>query len=153
MKYTLLYIIMVVACLSLTACRQRAFYYHYEHTPLGGWDRTDTLHFMVPAVSESSLYDIQLGLCTDSYYPYRNISIIAAHRVLPDGQSVRDTITHDVIDESGHPTGTGTSLFQYLFPLTTLQLKEGESLEVSVFHNMRREILPGVSSVGVQVKK
>lgn len=154
MRYTLfIYIVLAVSILSLTACRHRPLYYHYEDTPAGGWDRTDTLHFTVPAMTDDGRYSIQLGLCTDNGYPYRNLSIVVQHTVLPSRQVRNDTIYCDVIDEAGHPLGDGISRYQYLLSLTSLSLKKGESLQFSIYHNMRREILPHVSSVGVLVDK
>ena len=44
------------------------------------------------------------------------------------------------------------SYYQYDFPLSTLRLKEGDSLALVVRHAMKREILPGISDVGIIAK-
>ena len=152
-KYSFFYLATVIACLSLTACRERPLYYHYELTPAEGWDLTDTLHFTVPAMAETGEYQLQVGLRLDGSYPYRNLSIVVEQQTKPSGVLQRDTLNCEVVDETGHPLGKGVSIYQYLFPLTTLQLNEGERLDISIYHNMRREILPGINSVGVMIEK
>ena len=151
MKYTLLYIIMVVGCLSLSACQQRPLYYHYEHVAAEGWEATDTLHFFTPAMKQGGEYPIQVGVSIESNYPFRNLSVIVAHRKRPAGPWSLDTLMCHFMDEKDRPLGAGTSLSQQLFPLTTLQVHEGDSLEFAIFHNMRRETLPGVNSVGIRI--
>jgi gliding motility-associated lipoprotein GldH len=59
----------------------------------------------------------------------------------------------DLIDEHGNAMGQGVSQYQYRFPLKTLQLHRGDSLHVSVHHDMNREILPGITSIGIKLSK
>ncbi|MFQ9996553.1 MAG: gliding motility lipoprotein GldH, partial [Hoylesella buccalis] len=42
---------------------------------------------------------------------------------------------------------------QYAFDITSMDLHEGDSLHISVRHDMKREILPGISNVGVSLTK
>ena len=49
--------------------------------------------------------------------------------------------------------GHGISTYQYNFHLTTLTLNEGDSLHIAVRHNMKREILPGISDIGIRLSQ
>ena len=56
-KRTLLYITaLALLCVLVTACNQKTAYYHYEHTPMTGWDKNDTLTFVMGPVSASDRY-------------------------------------------------------------------------------------------------
>ena len=64
-----------------------------------------------------------------------------------------DTLDCELIDERGNAIGQGVGQYQYLFPLKTMQLHQGDSLHLSVHHDMKREILPGITGVGIKVRK
>ena len=73
--------------------------------------------------------------------------------VLPSQQTRTDTLECNLIDNSGHAKGKGINHYQYLLPLTTLKLEKGDSLHVTIHHCMKREILPGISDVGLQLSR
>ena len=64
-----------------------------------------------------------------------------------------DTLDCKLIDERGNVMGEGFSQYHYIFPLRTLHLNHGDLLHLSVRHSMKREILPGITDVGIKVGK
>ena len=56
-----------------------------------------------------------------------------------------------LFNEQGHVQGRGVSQFQYTFPLSAMDLEEDELLYVKIRHDMKRDILPGISDVGLRV--
>ncbi|MBP7359673.1 MAG: gliding motility lipoprotein GldH, partial [Prevotella sp.] len=42
----------------------------------------------------------------------------------------------------------GISYYQYNFNISHIELHKGDSIHVCIRHNMKREILPGISDVG-----
>ena len=56
-KHTLLYITaLALFCVLVTACNQQTAYYHYEHTPMTGWDKNDTLTLsLVPCQRQGAI--------------------------------------------------------------------------------------------------
>lgn len=141
--YTLLIYILV-----LSACGNKV-YDRYEHTPIGGWEKNDTLTFHVPKMAKAGVYQEELGLRIDNSFPFMRLALIVETTVIPDFQVLRDTVTPELVDAHGRYTGSGISHFQYTAPVREIHLKEGDSLRVSVRHDMKREIMPGVSDVGV----
>ena len=73
--------------------------------------------------------------------------------IYPAGNTVIDTLDCRLIDDSGIAMGQGVSQYQYLFPLKTLPLHCGDSLHLEVHHNMKRQILPGITGVGIKIQK
>ena len=53
----------------------------------------------------------------------------------------------------GHPIGTGVKHFNYSFRLKDLHLNEGDSLQINIVHNMKREIMPGISDIGIKLSE
>jgi signal transduction histidine kinase len=94
-----------------------------------------------------------LGNAVKFTNPPGTVTLIVEQTVYPAGHMMTDTLDCDLIDERGNAKGEGISQYQYLFPLKTIQLHQGDSLHLSVHHNMKREILPGVTSVGVKLSK
>jgi len=153
-KYTLLYISsLTLLILLLTACDKRTVYNHYEHTPLSGWERNDTLSFAVGPVGESGSYVEDLGLRISNEYPFMSLSLIVDQEVSSTHEKRRDTLACDLISGQGVVKGQGVSQYQYSFHLTTMELQSGDKLYVSVRHDMKREILPGISDVGLKLSR
>ncbi len=154
-KYTLLYYIgsALLLLTTLTACEQDTVYYHYEHTPLTGWERNDTMVFQTAAVMHAGVYQEEVGMRISEHFPFTGIDLIIEQTILPAYKTHCDTIHLTLIDQQGYVQGQGISQFQYLQPLTTLELSEGDHLRIAVRHDMKREIIPGISEVGIKVRR
>lgn len=151
-KHTLLYIVALALCSVLvTACNEKTVYYHYEHTPMAGWDKNDTLSFVVGPVTVSGHYQEEIGLRISGEYPFTGLNLIVEQKNESKQLLRVDTLACNLINERGYAKGRGLSQFQYLFPLSTLDLQEGEQFYVSVRHDMKRDILPGISDVGLRL--
>ena len=151
-KHTLLYIAaLALFCVLLTACDQKAVYYHYEQTPLTGWDKNDTLSFVIGPLSASGRYMEEVGLRISGEYPFTGLNLIVEQRNKSKQLLRVDTLVCNLINEQGNAKGRGVSQFQYLFPLFTMDLQEGDELFVTVRHDMKRDILPGISDVGLRL--
>jgi gliding motility-associated lipoprotein GldH len=138
--------------LALAGCESSTVYDRYAHTPLAGWEKNDTLTFDVSPVTASGLYHEALGVRINGAYPFIQLSVIVEQRQLPMGFHRADTLNLMLYDRDGHGKGRGVNYLQYNFPLTDLHLNRGDSLHVTIRHNMKREILPGIADVGFQLK-
>ena len=150
-KYTLLYYIGAWVLLMLTGCEQRTVYYHYEDTPTAGWEKNDTLSFLTAPVKHAGDYSEKVGLRINSHYPFVALELIVDQEVLPSHVFRSDTLDCKLVDELGNIKGNGISNYQYEFPLTVLSLNEGDRLHISIRHDMKREILPGISNIGMSL--
>ncbi|MBR1388052.1 MAG: gliding motility lipoprotein GldH [Prevotella sp.] len=141
-----------VAC-TLVACNRNAIYSHYEHTPISGWEKNDTITFGIPPVAESGDYHEELGLRINGDYPFLGLSLVIEQTVLPSGYRHNDTLNCSLIDDNGRVKGAGIRHYQYNFHVNTIRLNEGDSLHVLVKHNMKREIMTGITDIGIHVEK
>jgi gliding motility-associated lipoprotein GldH len=142
----------MTVCL-LTACKQSTVYYHYEDISESGWEKNDHIVFNVASLSTDATYQEELAMRISNKYPFMRLTLIVEQTIYPAGVVTTDTLDCNLIDERGNAIGQGVSQYQYLFPLKKVQLHCGDSLHLEVHHDMKREILPGITSVGIRIKR
>jgi gliding motility-associated lipoprotein GldH len=149
----LLTILTVAVAALFAGCDSKTVYSHYEHTPQEGWEKIDTLFFEVPPVKEAGIYQEEIGIRTDISFPFQSLALNVAQDVLPQGEHYQTTKNCVLYDETGKERGSGISRFQTVVYLTDVKLNEGESMRISITHNMRRELMSGVSDIGIILTK
>lgn len=55
---------------ALVSCNRKTVYYHYEHTPIEGWEKNDTLTFNVSPMAVAGDYREHIGLRINGSYPF-----------------------------------------------------------------------------------
>jgi gliding motility-associated lipoprotein GldH len=148
-----LVVMSLVALLTMLAsCGGRTtVYHHYEHTPVAGWDKNDTLTFTIGPIAESNVFSEEIGLRINGLYPFMSLCLVVDQVRTPGFIIRRDTLSCSLIDQRGNIKGQGISRYQYIFHLDDIHLNSNDSLRVSIHHNMKREILPGITDVGVRL--
>ena len=139
--------------LVLSACNRKLVYDRYLSTPISGWEKNDTLSYDIRPVSGTDTYDMWLGLRTSEAYPFTAITLIVEQHIYPKDTIVNDTVNCKLTYRHGNASGTGVNFHQYRFPVTELQLQDGDSIHIRVRHDMKREILPGISDVGISLRR
>lgn len=152
--YTLLYI--GVATI-LSSCTGGLVFDQYEHTPVAGWEKNDALEFDISPLEKPGNYQKELGLRVTGAYPFMKLTLIVETKKWGKGDkpseytAVVDTVQCDLMDKNGVTKGQGISSFQYNMPFAINKYQEGDSLHVEIRHDMKREILPGISDVGLKM--
>ena len=123
-KHLLTILILGVAAV-MTGCDPKKVYSHYEHVPQEGWDKPDTLF----------------------------LALVIAQDIYPKGKHLQTVKNCVLYDETGKERGNGISRFQNVIPLTDIQLEKGDSLRICITHNMRREMMTGISDIGFILTK
>ncbi len=148
--------------LGLAACNDGKVYDSYRQTSLAGWEKTDTLFFGVPRLNKAGAYQPQLSLRITDKFPFTSLTLIVDEWVIhqkavagTNRQRLQllktDTLNCKLSNWKGFFNGQGVSNLQYSFPMGTVNLLPGDSLLIRVRHDMKRETMPGVSDVGVQL--
>lgn len=141
---------------TVASCTTNTVYDSYSHTPLAGWEKNDTLTFNVRPLAEGGTFNETVGLRMTTAFPFTSISLIVEQHIIPHGMPGRiltDTIKCPITDIRGNFLGKGISSYQYEFSLRDINIRKGDSIHVSIRHNMKREILPGVSDIGLKIDK
>lgn len=148
------FIIIAVAFCGATAivsCDSQTVYHKYSHTLLAGWEKNDTLIYYVQPVKEPGRYNEEIGLRINDSYPFMSITLVVKQQIFPGKRTKTDTLKCNLTDTKGYTKGHGISYYQFNFPLKQIDLRRGDSIQVSIQHAMKREILPGVSDVGFKI--
>ena len=149
----LLFLVLLMGLSLLCGCHSGTVYSHYEPVPLEGWRNDDTIRFQLGPVMEGGTFHDELALRTTSAYPYTHLSLVVRRQVLPDGNLYTDSITIPLTDSQGSSTGVGATLRHHVLPLSLIRLDSAQHLSVSIHHNMKKEVLPGISDLGMTITK
>lgn len=141
----------IIAATALQSCNESKVYDKYDHTPLSGWEKNDTLRFDIPRLTADGMYESTLGLRITDNYPFMGLTLIVEQRLMPTDTIFTDTVKCELTDRNGKTRGKGVSYYQFRFPVTKMQLSKGDSLHIRVRHDMKREMLPGISDVGISL--
>lgn len=144
---------LLTVALTTVSCNRKTIYSHYEHTPISGWEKNDLLSFSLSPLPHDGLFREEVGVRINSAYPFMGLTLIVEQQIMPSGTTRSDTLWCKLIDNDGTIQGQGISYYQYSFHLCNLHLLKGDSLSVSIRHNMKREILPGISDIGLTLSQ
>ena len=135
---------LVILLLGLLAgCNDGKVYDEYRHTPLMGWEKNDTLSFGVGRVKRAGNFEASLGLRIDGSYPFTSLTLLVEYETLPSHEHGIDTLTCVLADKN----------YQYEFRIRQFHLVPLDSIHFEVRHDMKREILPGISDIGIAVRQ
>lgn len=135
----------------VAACTDGTVYHSYRHVRPAGWEKSDTLCFSVPRVKRGGRYSETVGLRTNGAFPFMSITLMVEQVVVPGNKVKTGMIKCELTDRNGNVKGYGVSSYQYEFKLADVNLNPGDSLNIRIWHNMKRETLSGISDVGVKI--
>lgn len=153
MRKPLLAIGILWLLLTIASCHEHKVYDHYIHTSLSGWDKNDTLTFSLPKAPKEGMYGMDLKLRTNGSYPFLGITLIVKKTIYPSLFKSSDTIHCKLRENDGKPRRQGVSYYQYSFHVADLHLNQGDSMQVEVRHDMKREMPPGIGDVGLMLTR
>jgi len=142
------FVLAVAVC--MTSCNRKNVYISYQHVPVSGWDKNDTLTYDVSPLKEGRYREV-VGVRITRSYPFMSLSLVVKQTILPSGYVHCDTLNCKLVDENGKFMGQGVSFYQQTFHLNTIRLHEGDSLHINIKHNMKREVMHGVSDIGFRI--
>lgn len=146
-------LLIIMTSLILVGCGMKTIYFHYNHTQIQGWEKNDTLTYDISPVTHQGVYATTIGLRINGSYPFTSIALIVEKTILPRHEVKTDTIRCLFTDKNGNSHRQGTSYFQYTTPAGYLHLLENDSVHITIRHCMKRDILPGISDVGIKVDR
>ena len=158
MKKLIYFILVLLIATFATSCNNSTIFDQYAHTPIAGWEKNDTLSFEIPPLLEGGHYQENLGVRLTGAYPFMGLTLIVEQTIYHNKKKMvaeckTDTVNCQFVDANGNNKGQGISYSQYKFPINLYDLHQGDSIHIAIRHDMKREILPGVSDVGVKISK
>ena len=105
-----------------TSCNGNKVYDQYNHTPITGWEKNDTLTFSVPRMTEAAVYSSELMLRINEDFPFMSVTLIVEQKVIPGMDVKTDTLKCRLIDQKGNFSGQG-NLEKVWYPSPTLKMQ------------------------------
>jgi gliding motility-associated lipoprotein GldH len=138
--------------LLFAACSQNEIFSEFHSFPEAKWPRNEKVEFQIHLPEDAPRQDIFLEIRNNSNYPFRNLWLFV-DITAPDGVRRCDTINVELADVYGKWYGRGISLYSYSF-LYEPDVKYPLSgiYTYSIRQGMRKEVLPGITDVGMTVK-
>ncbi len=163
-KNSLFYYILIIFTVASTfvGCNRKTVFAQYAHTPINGWERNDTLNFMFKPSESIPLHGVKdsilnfqecVELRINSSYPFRSLYLVVEQTILPAGIKKSYSLPCFLVNKRGLFNGRGVNFYQYHFHLTDMRLHRDDSVSIRIRHNMKREILPGISDIGIRIEK
>ncbi len=148
----------------LVSCNNETVYHKFVNIEEGEWTKQNKFTFEAGSFDSDMTVEesVELRLWARDY-PYGNISILVEQTLFPAKTKTVDTLTYVFSRRQGDKetrrqgdketrSPDGPAFFQVSMPLKTLSLHKGDSLSVTLRHNMKCMALPGVVDVGVKLK-
>lgn len=145
--------ITVAVAMAFASCNRSTIYSQYLHTPISGWEKNDTLTFSIPRMQTDMVLKAIIGLRITDAYPFKTVCLIVDKAISPDNIIDSDTINCSLFDNDGMSKGRGVSCYQFNYHVSNMHLMKGDSVAIHIRHNMKREILPGISDVGITLEE
>lgn len=145
-------LLLLLLCV-LAGCNINKVYDNFEHTPLTGWEKNDSVAFSIPALEKAGTYQLDLQMRTDNSFPFQSVVLIVEQTVSPGHFIYADTLNCRLANEKGAILGDGINVYQYSFKVNDRHYNVGDSLYITVRHDMKREMLPGISDIGVKLNR
>lgn len=154
MRRLFLYIIWCMCIVAgFSSCDTHTPYFHYSHTPIDGWEKNDTLKFDIKPLKITGEYNTSVGLRLNGSYPFTKLYLIVEQDIFPSMRHKIDTVCIQITNADGRYQGQGISNYQYTMPVDKDYLQADDSLHITVRHCMKRDILPGISDIGIRLDR
>lgn len=158
MRYDSFRVLVITAVVAFTAatvvsCQQNTVFDKYRSTHISGWDKTQLLEYDIPAVGSPGNYYETVGIRFTHDYPFTALSLIVEQKIFPRKITVIDTLNCEIVDKEGNMKGRGLHLSQVDTLFRSVTLHAGDSIHVIIRHNMRRDMLPGISDIGFKLSE
>lgn len=131
----------------LIGCQGNTLYHVYQPVESAGWDKGDTLYFVLPRpLAATDGENWQIGIRHQDSYPYQDIWLTV------DGDTVHLKLTNKDGRWSGNGIG-GIRQFYEDIPVPSLCTRTDSIRQIKVTHLMKHNPLPGICNVGIHIRR
>lgn len=139
--------------LSIAACTDGTLLHSYKPLPADGWDKRDTICFDVPKAEMDIDGTLHVGLRTTANIGMREV-VLAVEQSSETASLCRcDTIRYPLTDAEGNALSKGVNMHQYETQHIPFHIQKGQSCTVRIHHLMVKELVPGISEVGIRISR
>lgn len=136
-----------------SGCGRSTAYHSFRHIGNNAWNNRDTISFSLDSLPDNATYDFLIELRTNFSYPYQSIWLAVEREMRNPHLILRDTAECLLNNDRENRNLPGIHSHTHSIPLNPIPLYKGQTGRIRVIHLMRRETLPGISDVGLCVRR
>ncbi|MFO7864694.1 MAG: gliding motility lipoprotein GldH [Salinivirgaceae bacterium] len=146
--------IVILLAIGFSACDRSMVYDQYKNMPEEQW-HVDSLKTFEFTIDDSlAIYNMYINVRNVGNYPFSNL-IIFVETQLPGNRILKDTLDCVLADKKGEWLGSGfgslwTSKVPYKYHV---RFPRKGIYVVDIQHGMRKEVLEGITDIGVRIEK
>ena len=149
--YIKVLLLAVMAYITTLACHDSRIYHSFKNININGWEHNDTITFGIPC-HETGDYEINITMRANRDFAYLNVSLATDYTVFPKKTGKKRVVSCTIMNKEGSMHGKeGISLNEVRYRLDEIHLNTKDSLVVKIHHCMRRESLPGIANIGIEL--
>ena len=117
-----------------------------------GWSKSDTAELVFEIEQADPMHNVYISLRHNEAYPFNN-AFFFVQLISPGGQTLTDTLSCPLALEDGRWLGRswGKWIDHKIGYKSQVEFPEPGDYKLKIVHAMRRNPLPGVASIGVDV--
>ena len=137
----------------ILSCTDGTVLHSYKPLPADGWDKRDTICFDVPKAEKNINGLLFIGLRTKAVIGIQDITLAVEQYGETTGLIRQDTIRYPLTDAEGNALSKGVNCHQYETIHLPIQIKKGQNGSVRVHHLMTREMITGITEIGIKISR
>ena len=146
-KNIIIFIITLLAC----SCSTDTVYHKYQPINKNGWNRNDTISFIMPDSMKNGVYNAEIGIRHTESYKYMDLWLSA---VFPQSNKA-DTFHVFLANDRGNWNSSGST--GGFFQISTESLKfnyiPSEDSVIRIYHIMKDNPLLEITDIGLKITK
>lgn len=136
------------------ACDKQTVYHTFQSLPSEGWQRKDTLSFLVTIPDSTTFYNIFVEVRNRNSYPYQNLPLHICYDSPEKQDFKRDTLEIRLADSTGVWLGDGWGgLYQSSLRIGVVRIEKAGEYRFKITHLLSDELLPGINDIGIKLKR
>lgn len=152
MQKTLGFFLIIIALIQ--GCDRYMVYEQYRTMPSEKWHKDSLKNYNFTIKDSLTIYNMYVNVRNTGKYSFSNL-IVFVETDLPGKSTLRDTLNCILADESGEWLGSGfgsiwTSKIPYKIKI---RFPRKGKYHVDIQHGMRREVLKGITDIGIRIEK
>jgi gliding motility-associated lipoprotein GldH len=147
-------IVLLICVTALTGCGEAPFFAGNEPIDGTNWKINDVKAFSINIDDTLQPYDFFIDLRHTESYPYSNIYLFMTY-TLPDGKRIIDSVGYNMQDAESRWLGnhSGSLITHRVLVKQNGRFPRKGRYVISLRHAMYDDPLPGVSDIGITLRK
>lgn len=143
------YAIILTVCCIITSCSSDTVYHHYLPIEKTGWEKGDTLYFILKDSINTGKYESYIGVRHTVSYKYKDLWV----SICTNCSEKPDTVHLILANKDGkwNSNGTASGYYQYETKGSDLHFSNSNDSIIKIWHIMKDTSVKDITDVGIKL--